>query len=103
MSDLILSPSEAKADPFPKKKSFPCFNGPCQGSTVDAPADTTPGNAVALPWQTIKREPRFAVYVVVEFQGQEGLMYLKSYDKPFKAQQRVREISAVCAVGVSDE
>lgn len=95
------SPAEQVATPeVPHKLVYRCFNGPCQDRTVDAPADTVPGCATALPWQTTRGDTKYAVYVVVEHLGQSGLMFLKSYDRPHQAQQRVREITAVCSVGI---
>lgn len=82
-------------------KSYPCFNGPCQGSTVDAPSDATPGTACALPWKTIEGKPRYAVYVLVDWNSTQGLMYLNSYQRPEHAQEKVIRLTAICAAGVS--
>lgn len=97
---IILTDADTDTTPVVETRQLRCFNGPCQQAMVDAPPDAGPGTATALQWQTPKGEPRYAVYVVVEFQGLTGLMYLKSYDKPYKAAQRVREITAVCSVGI---
>jgi hypothetical protein len=74
-----------------------CLNGPCQQSIIDAPMEVLPGYATAVRWTNIKGSPRYAVYVVVEHQGRTGLLYLKSYEKPYQAEQRVRHITRTCA------
>lgn len=99
-TSIILTDAETDPTPSAQARQLRCLNGPCQHAMVDAPTEASPGTATALRWQTPKGEARFAVYVVVEFQGVLGLMYLKSYDQPYKAAQRVREITAVCSVGI---
>lgn len=74
-----------------------CFNGPCQGSTVHAPMDATPGTACALQWHTPAKQARFAVYMLVDLHGTTGLMYVKSYQKPEYAQAKVHRLTAICA------
>jgi hypothetical protein len=78
-----------------------CLNGPCQGSKVDAPIGVVPGTATALKWQNVQNKDRFAVYVVVEHNGIRGLMYLKSYNRPFQAVQRVNQITAIAGMQLS--
>lgn len=75
-----------------------CWNGPKKNALVGAPLDAAPGMAVALPWKTLDREDRFAVYVVEELNGRMGLLFLKSYEKAYQAQQRVQQITSVMRV-----
>lgn len=75
------------------QQSFPVWNGPKEGARVGAPMDAEPGMAVALPWKTPDQEDRFAVYVLQDFNGQLGLLYLKSYEKAHRAQERVQQIT----------
>ncbi len=73
-----------------------CLNGPLQGLAVEEPKfGAKPGMAVALPWQTPAGAKRFAVYLTtapdaVPEQPGAGLMYLRSYDRPQYAAQKVR-------------
>lgn len=76
---------------------FVCLNGPAQGATVEAPADATPGTACAIPWATVKGEPRYAVYVLVDWNGAQGLMYLRSHQRPEYAQSHVQRLTLLCA------
>lgn len=78
-----------------------CLNGPCQGAKVDAPVGVVPGTPTALKWQNLQNKDRYAVYIVVEHSGMRGLMYLKSYNRPFQAQQRVNQIQAILEMQVS--
>jgi len=98
-ADLILNEA---VDATESKASFMVFNGPNQGTYVDAPMDATPGTACALPWRTAGGQTRYAVYVLVEWNGTKGLMFLKkSYDHPHQAAQRVQELTAICAAGMA--
>lgn len=77
--------------------SLLCWNGPCEGRLItDCPLDVQPGYAVAIPWQTVQQEDRFAIYVLLEKPGSGmGLVYEnRSYEKPYQAQQRVHQITA---------
>lgn len=78
-----------------------CFNGPCQGDAVEAPKDATPGTACALQWKNVDGRPRYAVYMLVDYNGTQGLMFVRSYDKSEHAANKVRMLSAVCAANVS--
>lgn len=78
--------------------TFTCLNGPCHGATVDAPSHATPGTACALRWATVKRAPRYAVYLLVDHNGEHGLMYMQSYTTPQYAQAKVQRLTALCAV-----
>lgn len=77
-------------------QTFQCWNGPKQGHTVtEVPMVVTVGHACALPWQTVRGVERYAVYILLEkMNGQRGLVYDRSYDKPFQAQQRVNQIAS---------
>ena len=80
------------------KKTLLIFNGPCQGNYVDTAPGASFGDACALPWTNQQGKQRFAVYLLVEHQGQQGMMFLKSYETAFGAQQKVQELSMVAAV-----
>lgn len=75
---------------------FWCWNGPKEGEIVtDVPLAVQTGYACAMPWRTVNGESRYAVYILLEKPGGDrGLVYERSYDKPFKAQQRVQQITA---------
>lgn len=77
--------------------SYVCLNGPCAGANVQAPHDATPGTATALPWRTTKRQDRYAVYLLVDYNGQRGLMFLRSYHTPIQAQWKVERMTRICA------
>jgi len=81
--------------------SYPVWNGPNQGTWVDAPVDATVGTACALKWRTIRKADRFAVYILTEYQGQKGLMFVKNYDTKDRAVQKVRTLTAIVAGLVS--
>lgn len=78
-----------------------CFNGPCQGEAVEAPKDATPGTACALQWKNVNGQPRYAVYMLVDYNGTQGLMFVQSYHKPEHAANKVRMLTAVCAASVA--
>jgi hypothetical protein len=77
-------------------RSYQCLNGPCEGRGVEAPSDATPGTACAIPWKTPRSEERFAVYLLVDHNGHQGLMYIQSYSKPDYAQAKVQRVTALC-------
>jgi hypothetical protein len=85
------------AAPDPGLVSYRCLNGPCQDRDVEAPRDATPGTACALHWTTPARASRYAVYLLVDLNGQRGLMYLQSYTKPSWAQAKVQRLTLLCA------
>lgn len=74
---------------------FVCWNGPKEGELVtEVPMTVQVGHACALPWTTIGGVTRYAVYILLERQnGNRGLVYERSYDKPFQAEQRVGQIT----------
>lgn len=79
-------------------KQFQCLNGPCAGRYIDAPATADFGDATAVPWTKASGSKAFAVYLVVEHQGQDGLMFIKSYDDAQDAAEKVQELSLVARV-----
>jgi hypothetical protein len=85
----------------PEPKYFPCFNGPVQGTSVQAPSDATPGTACALPWKAVDGSMLYAVYVLVDYNGHQGLMFLQNYVRPEYAQAKVERLTAILAAGVS--
>lgn len=97
ISQISITP----AVPLEDLMTVTCFNGPCQGSTVDAPKDATPGTACALQWKNVSGHPRYAVYMLVDYNGTQGLMFVRSYDKPDHAANKVRMLSAVCAANLA--
>lgn len=74
---------------------FLCWDGPCEGTLVtDVPMTAAVGHACALPWSG-PRGKRYAVYILLQKDdGAIGLVHDRSYDQPFKAQQRVHLITA---------
>lgn len=75
-----------------------CWNGPKKGTVItEAPVDARPGHACAVPWLTVGGRTRYAVYVLQEYQGRRGLLYIKSYDTPSSAQMNVERITRTMA------
>lgn len=81
--------------------SLACLNGPCEGLASEAPSSVMPGHACALPWRSTDGQMRYAVYVVVDWNGAMGLMHLKNYTKPEHAQAKVHRVSAICAANTA--
>lgn len=94
------SPIIAELTPEPTLQTLVCFNGPCVNATVDTPETAHIGAACALMWKTIKDQERFAVYVVTDFQGRRGLMYLRSYDRPEHAVMKVDQVTAISGMAL---
>lgn len=81
--------------------SFSCLNGPCEGNFVDAPkrARAVPlGTATAVRWMTTKGKARYAVYILVQHDARQALMYLQSYDRPHQAERKVQEMTQVAVI-----
>src|SRR5262245_58134825 len=72
-----------------------CVNGPVRGRRVETPENVQIGHACAVAWQTIKGADRYAVYVVVLWDGTECLMFLRSYETPERAAAKVNQLSAL--------
>lgn len=74
---------------------FPVWNGPKAGTIVtDVPMTVRVGHACAIPWVGPAGK-RYAVYILLEKDdGSKGLVYERSYDQPFKAEQRVHQVTA---------
>lgn len=75
---------------------FLCWDGPKAGELVtDVPMSVDLGHACALPWTTMVGKRKYAIYILLEKpNGDRGLVYEKrSYDKPYQAEQRVRNIT----------
>lgn len=74
---------------------FVCWNGPKEGEMVtDIPMTVTIGHACALAWKTISGKPKYAVYILLEKPNSaRGLVYERSYHRPFQAEQRVKQIT----------
>lgn len=79
----------------PETISFLCLNGPKQGDYVNAPAGVVPehGSATAVPWFDIKHIIHYCVYVVVEHEGANALMFVEKHDTPERAQAHVHRIA----------
>lgn len=87
--------------PLPPPLMTVCFNGPCEKAQVEVPNEARIGSACALEWKNLRGLKRYAVYVLTEFQGARGLMYLKSYDQPWYAAHKVHEIATVVNAAVA--
>jgi hypothetical protein len=79
-----------------------CWNGPKEGTLVlDVPMSARVGHACAIPWKTIEGKAKYAVYILLERpNGAKGLVYERSYHRPFQAEQRVKQITALVEAAV---